>query len=81
MTHTRRKLDGAKLRELRQDRYALSQVGLARAVGVTRKTVARWENGEFQPSYAKLLELARVLRLPLDAFSTRELVKQAKDAA
>jgi transcriptional regulator with XRE-family HTH domain len=71
MKHTRRKVDGAKLREIRQDRYGLSQIGLAKALGLTRDTVSRWENGECQPSPARLLELARLLAADLDEFTTR----------
>lgn len=77
MTHTRRVLDGAKLREIRQDHLGLSQAEMGKTLGVTRKTVARWEGGAFQPSYAMLLRLAQTLDTDLDTFSTRVPVEDA----
>lgn len=77
MTHTRRKLDGPKLREIRQDRLGLSQAGLARALKLTRDTVSRWETGECQPTPASLLKLAQFLDVSLDEFTYREPDRRA----
>lgn len=49
-----------RLREARTER-ALTQAGLAEAVGVSRKTVNTVENGVFTPSVTLALKLARAL--------------------
>jgi DNA-binding transcriptional regulator YiaG len=45
-----------QLKGLREDRL-LSQEALARLVGVSVRTVARWENGYTRPSPLALLKL------------------------
>ena len=43
-------------------RVKLSQDAIGRAVGVSRVTVCRWENGERAPSGAAAVRLAKLLR-------------------
>lgn len=57
----------AKLKELRKVR-GISQLDLAEAVGVSRQTVSKWENGIIQPSANNLVRLSQVLQFPLEAF-------------
>lgn len=50
---------GEQLKKLREGQ-SLSQEGLARLVGVSVRTIARWENGESRPSplaYQKLQQI------------------------
>ncbi|MFO1046399.1 MAG: helix-turn-helix domain-containing protein [Geminicoccaceae bacterium] len=47
----RRRLSGAEMRYLRQE-LGLSQAALARLLGATERTVARWETGHNKPSPA-----------------------------
>jgi DNA-binding transcriptional regulator YiaG len=47
-------------------RVKLSQDAIGRAVGVSRVTVCRWENGERMPSGEPAVRLAKLLRA-LDA--------------
>lgn len=44
----------------------LTQEGLAEAVGVTRQTVAKWENGESMPDLELAGKLAAALDVSLD---------------
>jgi putative transcriptional regulator len=61
-----------RLREARTER-ALTQAGLAEAVGVSRKTVNTVENGVFTPSVTLALKLARALGCRVeDLFSLEE---------
>jgi DNA-binding transcriptional regulator YiaG len=52
--------NGQDVKKLREGQ-SLSQEALARLVGVSVRTVARWENGESKPSplaYRRLLQIA-----------------------
>lgn len=48
-------------------RRKLTQVELARKVGVHEMTISRLERGDRQPSMALLQRLARVLKVPMTA--------------
>jgi putative transcriptional regulator len=54
-----------RLREARLTN-GLTQEDLGKAVGVTRQTIIAVEKQKFVPSVRLALELARVLRVPLD---------------
>ena len=58
-----------RLRALRA-RYGLTQVRLAKLMGVSFVTVNRWENGQSHPSRLALEKIARAERLGLDGIST-----------
>jgi len=47
------------LRKLREEQ-SLSQEALARLIGVSVRTVARWENGESKPSPLAVEKLQRI---------------------
>jgi len=69
---------GALLRTLRQ-RQHLTQQLLARSIGVHRRTLIRWEQGDGLPqSKALVLELARHLKL--DDQETRQLLEASLTA-
>ena len=53
------------LRELRLAK-GITQEALGEAVGVTRQTIIAIEKQKFAPSVRLALELARVLRVPLE---------------
>ena len=53
---------GARLQELRR-RLQLTQVALAKRLGVHWVTVARWEGNARTPSMAALQRLAKALRV------------------
>ena len=55
--------------------HALSQEQLAEALGVSRQTVSKWENGTATPELEKLRALARCFGVTLD-----ELVEDGKPA-
>jgi transcriptional regulator with XRE-family HTH domain len=81
MKHTRRKVDGAKLREIRQDRETpWSLIDLAKAMGWSEKSyphLARIEAGRIDPTPKTLMKIAAALGVGLDEFSTREPVDRA----
>lgn len=55
--------------------HALSQEQLAEALGVSRQTVSKWENGTATPELEKLRALARCFGVTLD-----ELVEDGEPA-
>src|SRR3990170_1606187 len=58
-----------RLRALRA-RHGLTQVRLAKLMGVSFVTVNRWENGQSNPSRLALEKIARAERLGLDGISS-----------
>ena len=52
-----RQLDGSKIRELRHERF-LTQQELAQELGVTLRSVQRWEDGSVQPHFAQARRIA-----------------------
>ncbi len=53
------------IRELRMARN-LSQVDLAKALGVTKQSVSNWENNNIQPSIDMLVHMARFFSVSTD---------------
>ena len=60
---------GMNLKYLR-DIHNLSQEQLAEKLGVSRQTVAKWENGESLPDIERCAELAMMFAVSLDALAT-----------
>ncbi|WP_277657339.1 XRE family transcriptional regulator [Seleniivibrio woodruffii] len=54
-----------KLKELRENRN-LSQADLGNLLGVTRQTIAAWENGEREPNVMQVLKLGKYLEVSVD---------------
>ena len=54
-----------KIRELRLS-YNLSQVDLAKALGVSKQCVSNWENDNIQPSIEMLVKLANFFHVKTD---------------
>lgn len=55
----RNKFEGQKFRHYRENKLLLSQEALARRLGISARTISRWENDEATPSplaYDRLLE-------------------------
>ena len=63
----------------RTDR-SLTQEQLAARVGVTRRTLARWESGESSPQPAHLAALAEALGIEVSALETAVTLKGARRA-
>lgn len=57
---------GKRIKELR-NKYKLTQTELAEKVGVTKSTVAAYENDSRQPSYEVLIKMAAVFRVSIDS--------------
>lgn len=51
--------------------HGLNQETLAERVGVSRQAVSKWETGEAQPDFAKLIALADALEVSLDELCGR----------
>lgn len=60
-----------RLVQLRKAR-GMSQEELAEKVGVSRQAVSKWETGDAQPDYVKLMALADALGVSLDDLCGRE---------
>ena len=56
---------GERLRTFRQ-RERLTQGDLAKIIGVTRQTIAKWENNERVPDALMVKKLAKVFRITAD---------------
>lgn len=59
----------------------LNQEQLAEKVGVSRQAVSKWETGDAQPDYAKLVALADALEMSLDTLCCRESADAEKETA
>lgn len=53
------------LKKLRTDRL-LSQIQLGEAVGISSRTLMRWEAGQGEPGASELLQIARFFRVSID---------------
>ena len=49
-----------------------SQEAIARRLGVSSKTICRWEKGEFIPSFEHAVQLARVYKVSIADFVNTE---------
>ncbi|CAN7330868.1 helix-turn-helix domain-containing protein [Pseudoxanthomonas sp. LjRoot143] len=47
-------------------RHKLTQEALGRAVGVTKATVCKWEQGQALPEPAVAMDVAKRLKIPLE---------------
>ena len=50
-----------------RNKYSLSQEELAEKIGVSRQSVAKWENGDSLPDIQKCAEMAILFEVSLDA--------------
>lgn len=57
---------GKRIKELR-NKYKFTQTELALQVGVTKSTIAAYENDSRQPSYDVLIKLADVFKVSIDS--------------
>lgn len=55
-----------RLRNLREH-LGFTQEALGQAVGVTRQTIASWEQGETSPTLAQLFRLSKAMAVPVEA--------------
>lgn len=53
------------LKKLRTDRL-LSQIQLGEAIGISSRTLMRWEAGQGEPGASELLQIARFFRVSID---------------
>ena len=60
-----------RIREIRLARK-ISQVELAKALGVTKQSVSNWENDNIQPSIDMLVKIADVLPVSTDYLLGRD---------
>ena len=65
---------GERLRTFRQ-RKRLTQEELAKIIGVTRQTIAKWENNERVPDALMAKKLAKELRITADELLGNEFAK------
>lgn len=59
-------LIGSRIKELR-NQYKYTQTELAEKVGVTKSTIAAYENNSRQPSYEVLIKMADVFNVSTDS--------------
>ena len=58
---------GMNIKYLR-NKLSLSQEDLAEKIGVSRQSVAKWENGESLPDIQKCADMAKLFEVSLDVF-------------
>ena len=68
---------GMNIKYLR-DRHELTQEQFAENLGVSRQTIAKWENGESLPDIERCVEIAMMFCVSLDAFATCRLDEKAE---
>jgi transcriptional regulator with XRE-family HTH domain len=69
---------GRRVVRIRMER-GMSQIELARKLGIDRSRLGKWERGLHSPSFAQLVDLARVLEVSADELLTgRKPAKPAK---
>ena len=70
-----------KIKELRESKK-LTQIQLGKALGVSNKTISKWEKGIFLPDIIYLLDLAKFFDISVDELLGKEksvnLVKLSK---
>ena len=59
-------LIGKRIKELR-NKYKFTQTELAEKVGVTKSTIAAYENDSRQPSFEVLIKMAEVFKVSIDS--------------
>lgn len=59
-------LIGKKIKKLR-NKYKLTQTELAKRVGVTKSTIAAYENDSRLPSYDVLIKMASLFKVSIDS--------------
>ena len=64
---------GEFLQELRRDK-GLTQKGLAEQIGVSDKTISKWENGNSVPDTSMLLPLCNALEITVNEFLSCEKI-------
>ena len=64
---------GEFLQELRKDK-GLTQKGLAEQIGVSDKTISKWENGNSVPDTSMLLPLCNALEITVNEFLSCEKI-------
>lgn len=69
---------GDTLRSLRtQNKYTMEE--LAKMIGVSRQSVAKWENNESMPDLIKCNELANLYGTTIDAIIHTSMIEQTGD--
>ena len=62
----------------RRKNKKLTQEQLANELGVTSKSVSRWENGKTMPDYSILEDLTKILGISLNEFYYGEYIPKEK---
>ena len=66
---------GSFLAECRKNKK-LTQEQLAEKLGVTNKSISRWENGKTMPDYSILDDLCKILEIDVNEFLSGEKIKK-----
>ena len=80
LKETERMTLGERIQALRKEQ-GLSQEELAEAIGVSRQSVSKWENGAALPDTDKVVQLSRLFGVSTDALLTGEPAITVTDAA
>ncbi len=67
------KMQGKRIRQLRESRKIGSQKKLADLIGVSAGSVSQWENGTASPDHKSLAALSRVLRVSVASLFSEEM--------
>lgn len=59
---------GRRIREARRDAGFSNVESFALALGVSRRTIDRWENDQFTPAVIRLIEIAKLTGKPVTYF-------------
>ena len=59
-----------------RDKNEMTQEQFAEKLGVSRQTIAKWENGESLPDIEKCIQIAMIFKVSLDALAIFSLDEQ-----
>ena len=71
---------GKHIAECRKEK-GMTQSQLAEKLGVTNKTVSRWENGNYMPDLSLLAPLSKVLEITLEELLSGERSESVSEKA
>lgn len=69
---------GSRIRELRKGKK-MTQFELASKLNISQQTLSRYENGSTQISYAELIRLVELFKIPIEYFFGMEIQEVSDD--
>ena len=59
-----------------REKRNMTQANLAELIGVTEKSISKWESGRGQPSYENMLKICKEFNLDINKIDNKALIKK-----